>query len=162
MLITLWTVRIACLCYGGALAAWLMLKPRAARLLWTAGLVCYLAHVAAAFSFQHHWSHREAYEETARQTAALFRIHWGGGLYFNYAFTAIWTADVVRLWWKPESSRLRAAVHVFLAFMFFNAVVVFGSGWIRWSGVAAAAVLTILWKRRKGRLTSSAARASSG
>jgi hypothetical protein len=65
----------------------------------------------------------------ARQTAELFGVRWGGGLYVNYVFTAIWAADVAWVWWDEAGYRKRAkwvsaAVHGFLAFMFFNGAVV--------------------------------------
>src|SRR5437588_6620968 len=95
---TVWSVRIAFLLYVLALAAWLTRRPVAARYAWIAGFCFYVVHVAAAFSAFYHWSHVAAYRETARQTSDLFGIHWGGGLYFNYLFTAVWAGDVVWLW----------------------------------------------------------------
>src|SRR4051812_41967809 len=71
-------------------------SPRA-RGLWTLGCGFYLAHVLCAFGFFHHWSHGAAYQATARQTRELVGWEWGGGLFVNYLFTAIWVADV--LWW---------------------------------------------------------------
>ena len=138
-LLTLWTVRLACIFYVAALLTH-------SRLFWTAGLAAYLAHVAAAFTFHHGWSHSAAYSETARQTAELFGTKSGAGIYFNYFFTAVWLADVVWLWTRPDSHRTRprwitVSIHAFMAFMFFNATVVFASGWTRWLGVAATAWL---------------------
>jgi hypothetical protein len=148
--VTLWTVRAACALYTFALALWLAHRPRFAPYLWTAALVCYLGHVVSAFAFHYAWSHQAAYAETARQTAELFKVRWGGGLYFNYAFTALWAADVLWMWASAASYRSRprwagAAVHAFLAFMFFNATVVFASGWVRWLGLAALAGVTVIW-----------------
>ena len=147
---TLWTVRAACVCYALALAAWILRRPSAFRLLWTAGFACYAGHVLAAFTFHYSWSHQTALAETARQTADLFRVRWGGGLYFNYAFTAIWAADVVWLWMNPTSYRRRStwlagSVHAFMGFMFFNGAVVFATGWMRWFSLTATALLAILW-----------------
>ena len=56
-----------------------------------------------------------SYEATARQTAELFRIRWGGGLYFNYVFTAVWAADVLWMWAKPEAYRARREEELRLA-----------------------------------------------
>ena len=155
-LLTSWTARLAFLLYAAALAAWLTARPRAARLIWTSGLLVYLSHVATAFHFHHDWSHAAAYEETARQTAALFGVRSGGGLYWNYTFTAVWMLDVLWMWIGRETHRRRpvwlaAGIHGFMAFLFFNATVVFGSWWIRWVGVAGFAGLGILaWGRRRG------------
>jgi hypothetical protein len=150
-LVTLWTVRAACVFYVCALALWIVRRPEPARVFWTVGWLCFLGHVAAAFAQHYRWSHQVAYAETARQTADLFGFRWGGGLYFNYAFTAVWTADVAWMWWRPAGYRSRprwigTAVYWFMAFMFFNGAVVFASGPIRWLGLGATAVLVLLWK----------------
>jgi hypothetical protein len=139
-LLTLWTIRLSCALYVAALLgfAW--------RWTWTTGLAAYLLHVAAAFSLHHHWSHDAALRDTARQTNAMFGVDSGFGLYFNYAFTAIWLADVAWMWLRPDSYRKRASwlavsIHAFMAFMFFNATVVFASGWTRWLGLAATVLI---------------------
>jgi hypothetical protein len=151
-LVTLWTIRLSCGLYTLGCAGWLTNKRKTSRLAWTAAYLFYLIHVWAAFAFYHHWSHEAAYLETARQTAELFGIHWGGGIYFNYVFTVVWGADVWRRWSgvdrRPKWPRwIDVAIQSFLAFMFLNATVVFGSGWVRWSGVIAAAGLGLLWWR---------------
>jgi hypothetical protein len=153
-LLILWTARIAFLLYSAALAAWLAEKVRTARVAWTAGLFVYLGHVVAAFHFRHHWSHGAAYEETARQTAALFGIHSGAGLYWNYVFTAVWIIDVIWMWWSTKQYFQRPrwialAVHSFMAFMFFNATVIFVAGWVRWMGLAVMGALGVLWWRAR-------------
>lgn len=156
-ILTRWTIRIALAFYAVAMTGWLWGGQRRrwqwlAGCAWTAGCLLYLGHVASAFHFYHGWSHAAAYRETARQTAELFGWHWGGGLYFNYAFTLAWVADVVR-WWQggtryPRRARvLGAALHVFMAFMVFNATVVFETGPMRWLGLLAALGLVVLWRR---------------
>ena len=146
----LWTARIAFVCYAGALAAWLTGRARVARSAWTFGLLIYLSHVAAAFQFHHHWSHAAAYDETARRTAELFGLSSGAGLYFNYVFTAVWTCDAIWLWNGADTYRARPvwislAVHCFMAFLFFNATVVFVSGWVRLAGLTAALLVVSPW-----------------
>jgi hypothetical protein len=153
-LLVRWTVRLALACYAGAVA--LRLLPRfspsrqaVARWLWTAGCLLYLAHVASAFHFVHGWSHQAAYRETARRTAELFGLSWGGGLYFNYLFTAVWVGDVL-YWWRGlarYAARPRwydALVQAFLAFMAFNGAVVFATGLVRWVGLVVACTLGVL------------------
>jgi hypothetical protein len=146
-----WTVRVALALYVAAIAlrvraggrrSWLV----AARLAWAAGCAFFFVHVACAFQFFHAWSHRAAYEETARQTAAVVGLAWGGGLYVNYAFAAVWAADAC--WWLSRPQRYQArsrliegVVQGFLAFVAFNATVVFGTGAIRWAGLTAAVLL---------------------
>jgi hypothetical protein len=152
----LWTARIAFLLYAAGLAAWITTRRPVARAAWTTGFLVYLGHVFAAFQFRHHWSHASAYQETARQTAELFGTYSGAGLYLNYLFTAVWALDVIWLW-RSEQTYFRrprwgsAAIHGFMAFLFFNASVVFVSGWPRWMGLAVTVSLVTLWFTRMKR-----------
>jgi hypothetical protein len=141
--------------YVVSVALWLKRRDSESRMAWTLAAAFYLAHIIAAFQFHHHWSHTSAYQETARQTADVFGVNWGGGLYFNYAFTALWIGDAL-WWWKAGLSRYRErprwvtrAVHGFFAFMFFNATIVFGSPFMRWFGVAAMVILAISARARR-------------
>lgn len=148
--LVLWTIRAATLLYAAAVARLLLRRP--ARALWAAGCAFYLAHVAAAFHFSYQWSHAIAVRETARQTNDLFGLDWGGGVYFNYAFTAIWTADALQWLLAPRARESRPrwvgyVVHGFIAWMFLNGAIVFPSGPVRWFSLLAAAALTFLWLR---------------
>jgi len=104
---------------------------------WIAGCAFFIAHVAAAFQFQHHWSHAAAYTATAQQTESVFGLRWGGGLYFNYLLTILWIAEAI--WWTRSR-----ALHAFFAFMFFNATIVFGSPFMRWFGAASILILIVI------------------
>ena len=150
--LVLWTIRLSGLLYALALA--LFLTRRNPRLAWTLACLFYLAHLLSAFHFSYHWSHQFAVAETARQTQALFGLYWGGGVWFNYAFTALWTLDA--LWWNlsPHSylSRplwLTRSVHIYLAWMFVNGAIVFPQGPTRWAALALAAALGLLYTRRR-------------
>jgi hypothetical protein len=122
-----------------------------ARLALTAGCVALLAHVACAFHFYHGWSHESAYRETARQTAEVFGVDWGGGLYINYAFIIGWILNVVS-WWRgldlyrslPVS--LLIGWQVFMLFIFFNATVIFGKGALRWIGLGVCLAVCFVWR----------------
>jgi hypothetical protein len=129
------TVRIATVLYASALALWLLHRDHPARFFWTLACALYLAHVAAAFHFVHHWSHTAAYEHTAQISG------WGAGLYINYAFTLLWIVTAIR-WWRGH--RPTALIQWSFAFMFFNAAIIFGGGFIRWFGIAAGVALAIL------------------
>lgn len=150
-LLTRWTVRVALALYVLALAERVCAAGRRpwldlARVSWTAGCLAFMLHMVCAFQFYHQWSHRAAYEATARQTAAVVSLDWGGGLYANYVFAALWAVDACWWWCSPERYPARPigiewAVQGFLGFMAFNATVVFGAGAIRWIGLAACLFL---------------------
>jgi hypothetical protein len=147
-LLTRWTARIAVMLYIAGLAMRDQ-SPKWSRRWWTAGCGVYLAHVACAFGFIHHWSHAEAYAFTAQQTEAITGLDSGGGLYINYAFTLAWIVDVVWRWTlRPPPRWLAWTVDAFLAFIVVNATVVFATGFSRWLGVVATCLLAVIWFRR--------------
>jgi hypothetical protein len=153
-LLTSWTARIALLWYVLALSVRETRRPNMSRLMWTCGCVSYLLHVACAFQFVHHWSHAEAYAATARQTAEVVGLDWGGGLYANYAFTLLWAGDVCWWWVRPgrylaQPRSIEWSAQAFLGFMWFNATVVFGRGSTRWVGLAACLFLAVLWYNQR-------------
>jgi hypothetical protein len=138
------TAWIAMGCYFAALVA----PPSSSwrRRLWTFGWLVFLAHVAAAFHFVHHWSHAEAAEATTRRALELTGSPAASGIYFNYVFLLVWTADVAWLLLAAQSHARRPRpiawlVHGFMLFMVVNAVIVFGHGPTRGLGLAAALIL---------------------
>jgi hypothetical protein len=157
-ILTLWPVRISAALYVGAECAWILRKDAPARRAWTAACALYVMHVVAAFHFYHAWSQQSFYRETARRTAEVFGIGWGGGIYVSYLFTDLWIADAFWWWWRglakyrSRSGWIGVTIHLFFAFMFFNGTVVFGLGWVRWLGIVAAAALTVLWLTRGGHI----------
>jgi hypothetical protein len=140
-LLTRWTIRIAMALYVASLAT-RGFSPRWSRVAWTAGCGFYLAHFICAFTYFFHWSHAEAYAFTARTTAEVVGLDWGGGLYINYVFTLVWLADVC-WWWtdRPRPRWIGWAVHLFMGFIAFNATVVFATGFSRWFGIASCVLL---------------------
>ena len=124
---------------------------RGTRLAWTTGCATLVMHFICAFNFYHGWSHDSAYRETARQTAAVFAINWGGGLFINYAVATLWIADVT-WWWLAglNSYRRRPWLltliwHSLLIFIIFNATVVFKDGPARWIGLLVSLTLCLSW-----------------
>jgi hypothetical protein len=109
-----------------------------------------IVHAVAVFHYIHHWSQEEALAHTARQTAALVGLDWGGGLYVNYAFISLWAGDAA-LWWRDRSSyeaRSVASRDILLAifvFMFVNGGIVFAHGPARVIGLIAVGIAT--WAR---------------
>ena len=124
---------------------------RWARLAWTVGCAALLMHFMSAYHFFHDWSHASAYADTARQTAEVFRVNWGGGLFINYAVAALWFADVTWWWFAGlDSYRRRPWLitilwHGFLIFILFNATVVFKDGLVRWLGLFVCVILVVSW-----------------
>ena len=121
-------------------------RRRFGRLAWTAGCVFAWAHLAAAFHLVHGWSHAHAAEETARRTADLLGRSFGGEIYFNYAFVAVWTGDVAWRWLAPQfyverAALVSVAVHGFLLFIVVNATIVFEQGVVRGTAILALALV---------------------
>ena len=121
-------------------------RSKLSRYLNSLGCAAFLAHVAFAFQFHHHWSHEAAYEETARQSAELIGWRWGGGLYLNYAFAAIWTFVAIAQW---NGSRLQSSarwlVRGFFFFMILNGAVIFAKSPMRWFGLLLCVILAACW-----------------
>jgi len=151
------TIHLALVEY--ALALWLMVGLKAedwrvvtprgqlVRWLWTWACVTFLVHVGCAFHITHHWSHAHAFEQTRVESG------FGEGLYVNYLFMALWTADVLWWWIAPENYALRTSwidrvFHVFLLFIAFNATVVFERGAVRYAGAIASLILVMRWFQR--------------
>jgi hypothetical protein len=140
--------------YTAGLALLLTNRERSARWLWTLGCVCLIAHILSAYHFYHHWDQTAALRETARQTEAVVGWNWSGGLYINYLFAAVWIADV--MWWwrgldayRDRSPFASGMVHGFLAFIVFNATVVFKTGPLRAIGIAGTVLLVGLFIRSR-------------
>ena len=100
--------------------------------------------------FYHEWSHTSAYRDTARQTAEVFGLDWGGGLYINYTFLLGWVIDTLWWWRGLDAYRRRpwplvAAWQAFLLFIFFNGTVVFATGSMRWLGLCLCFGLCVVW-----------------
>ena len=140
-------------------------------LLWALGALLAAVHLLAAFHFVHHWSHALAVIETARRTQAQIGFAVGAGVWFNYAFVAIWGLDVLQVWALPQLKRLpwfretslirflgvtgssriqrcwRWLVDSYLLLIAFPATVIFETGAIRWAGIVMTVVLVVLgWR----------------
>ena len=120
---------------------------------WSLGAVLCGVHMLLAMGLRHAWSHQDAIRSTAVQTEAVYGINWGGGVYVNYAFLAIWTAEVC--WWRSRPGqyfgRPAAATWMLRAFyltVWVNAAVVFASGPRAVAGALLMAVLLWIWRPR--------------
>jgi hypothetical protein len=128
-------------------------QQRYLRVVWTTGLLLLLAHISAVFHFVHHWQHALAVEHTAQGTRAVIGQEFGAGIYFNYLFAALWSADVAWWWLAPASRHSRSKVftillHSYLLFIVINSVIVFETGVLRWTGIVGLFVLILLALRR--------------
>lgn len=123
---------------------------------WRVALAFQLAHVGAAFHFVHGWSHKAAWQDTARQVEALTGWESGAGVWVNYAFTLAWAGVA---WMGPRMTPgwVRAWRGVFL-FMAFQGAVVFAHGHARWWGLLLFGLTLILavWQRGRPRPHSTA------
>jgi hypothetical protein len=151
------TILASIVAYAAAEYLWFLHRVRAfalRRALWTTAFVLCAVHVARAFDVVHHWSHAAAEQHTADVTARVTGVDSGLGLYVNYAFVALWAADVAWSWLAPSRYLRRgavagAAVSATFLFMVFNGAVVFASGPARVAGILATA--TVLWAWWRGR-----------
>ena len=120
---------------------------------WTLGCALFLAHVACAFTYYHHWSHDDAYAETARQTAEMTGFQSGAGLYLNYLVALVGLADVLWWWLMPETRArrprwLECTLHAFMFFMVLNGAVIFASGPLRWLGLLLCIGVIAAWTQQ--------------
>lgn len=104
---------------------WRELSARMLRLAYTAGLAMCALHIAVAFHVGHAWSHRAAFDHVEAVGG------YGWGLYVNYLFAAVWLFDAGWCWVSLDGYRSRPRwvnrlIHGFMAFIVFNATVVFG------------------------------------
>ena len=132
---------LAATCAWALGVAALLRAPRpVAHAVWLAAWAVALAHVLTAFALTHGWSHAAAYAHTERASG------FGFGIYVNELFLIVWLVDAL---WRPCRTPPKwwtYAAHGFLAFIVFNAAVVFGSWPAR--GVGAACFALLAWLRR--------------
>ncbi len=106
-------------------------KPlRWARLLWTFGMVAYVAHVLLAFHLVHAWSHAAAIEHVAEQSEQVVGWRFGAGIWFNHLFTLLVISETV--WWWANAHHyqtrklwINLLIFGYLGFIAFNGAVVF-------------------------------------
>ena len=116
------------------------------------GLALLTIHIVIAMSVRHHWSHDAAIAATAGQTQAVYGLNWGGGLYVNYVYVAVWSIYLA-VWHSVPSRALpsRTLMRVFRVFFLIvivNAAIIFAGGWRRLVGVFIVGALLVAWRRR--------------
>ncbi len=157
MFLIVWSIRLSLVLLVVTFLAWLLTRGQAQshwaiRVTWTFSFLLFLVHVLSSFHFIHHWSHREAYAATAKETARLMGVEFGGGVYFNYLFLAGWALHVWFTWFPaaargPVVRTFLQLILLYMLFIAFNGVVVFKSGWLRALGISAtiAIAVTAIW-----------------
>ena len=114
-----------------------------------AGLVLCVTHIVIAMATVHGWSQAAAIEATARSTATVYGLRWGGGLFVNYLFVAVWAIDA---WWshthadRADARGLRLTLRIFYAIVIVNASVVFARWPMRIVGVCLVIALLVAWR----------------
>jgi hypothetical protein len=150
------TVRVSLVFYAAAVCLLLVRRSgdvellRLARLEWTLAWAAYIVHLIVAFQLYHHGSHAEAVEHV-REAAGI-----GAGIYVSHFFTFVWTLDLAQWWLAPKRHESRSPwigrlLHGFMAFVVFNAMIVFETGAIRWAGVVMFVTFAALLARRRVR-----------
>ena len=125
-------------------------QPRLLRWLWTLAWGVFVIHVCLAFHLVHHWSHDAAWEATRVQGGV------GAGIYFNYLVLFVWLLDVAWWWLWPQryltqNRWISGLIQGFLAFMWFNATVIFAHDYLWIMGALGFVILGVSLVRASGR-----------
>ena len=123
---------------------------------WAWSAAAMAAHLAVALHVAHGWSHAHAYAHTAEVSG------FGGGIYVSYAVTAVWCLDAALGVVGVGRGWLHLAARGLVAFVMFNATVVYGTPPGKVLGVALFAALAWRWwrSRQPGLASGSSSRAS--
>ena len=149
-ILTVWTVRASVACWAVAVWRYFFRSPATPKLphdasvserspdriyayFWAAAWLLCVVHALCAFHFFHHWSHAAALNHTTMQTERVTGLAWGGGLYVNWVFVAVWGLSVADTFSALHNVQNRVrfgmAIHLVTACMMFSATAVFGPGW---------------------------------
>lgn len=115
---------------------------------FVAGALVCVIHIGLAMRAAHGWSHQSAIAATARQTMAVYGVNWGGGVFLNYAFVAVWLLEAWR-WRRRPAAEVRAVdclTRVFFLVMILNGAVIFAAGSRRIAGALVVAWLLWIWR----------------
>ena len=154
------TIYVSLLSYLLALVCWVSRqRGRSYRILWTLGCVFMWAHAIAAFQFYHHWSHADAVELTAKETAEVLGTPMGNGIWFSYLLLIVWAIDVGLCWihsLRDARARhwLTTLVQAYTFFILFNGTVIFEAGPVRWAGIIGTIwAARMAWRFRSGHVS---------
>jgi hypothetical protein len=149
---TIWAALVLLAAGEAALA---LGRPRHfARGLHLAGAALNLLHAVIAMGLVHGWSHAAAVRATAAQTRRVFGLDWGGGIWANYLFVAIWFMYAWGLRTAADQRGQSPWAWVFRGFvllMVANGAIVFAAGPRRALGMVIVATLVWSWWRQARR-----------
>ncbi|MEM0967798.1 MAG: hypothetical protein AAGJ31_00480 [Verrucomicrobiota bacterium] len=155
-----WTIRTGLLLYVVILALVAAGQGRRREgtlgILWGAAGLFFLAHVLIALASVHDWSHEDAVAHTARRTEELVGWRFGGGVYFNYLFVALWIGESLLWRFAPGWRRSRPVwlsllLHGYLFFIVVNGALIFESGPTRTAGLLLMVAVGGIWVAAKCR-----------
>ncbi|MFN7874657.1 MAG: hypothetical protein ACK5PB_05025 [Pirellula sp.] len=93
-------------------------------------------HVLASYGLIHNWSHANVLQHTGEESYAVIGIRVPWGVYANFVFAGVLSGYsgwmILR---NRRASWADSIVFLFLAFIVFNALVIFKTGPIRWIGL---------------------------
>ena len=115
---------------------------------FVAGALLCALHIGVAMTTAHAWSHAAAIAATARQTMAVYGVNWGGGVFVNYAFVAVWLLDAWRWRRRPvDNDRVMTwMTRIFFLVIILNGAVIFAAGTRRIAGALLVAWLLWIWR----------------
>ena len=124
---------------SGALA-WLARAPYLGPLAWRLGCLLLWLHVAGSWWLVHAGSWQEVWQHTAEVTNRVTGINTGSGVLWNLVALVAWTVDCLCPWparpstqaTEPPPAGWRRAGEIYLAFLWFQAAVVFATFQARW------------------------------
>lgn len=117
---------------------------RAYRWSWFGAGLSTWVHIVASYGLVHGWNHESVLKQTGDESFAVvgFRVPWG--VYANFVFAAVLLGySVAMIRTQARITRIDSWVHLFLAFIVFNAMIVFKTGPIRWAGLIAFTLLVV-------------------
>jgi hypothetical protein len=148
-----WTIWVALLLFcAGEFGRRRLREGSSAPWAWwafVAGALLCAIHIGIAMKSAHAWSHEAAIAATARQTMAVYGVNWGGGVFVNYAFVAVWLFEAWR-WRRPAEGKAGRVVtvmtRVFFLVMILNGAVIFAAGTRRIAGALLVVWLLWIWR----------------
>ena len=120
-------------------------------LISAAGAVFLAIHIALAMSLVHNWSRASVTAVTAAQTEAIYGLNWGGGVFVNYVFLAVWIAELTAWRLAPAKYAMRArgitwTIRAFFFVVIANGAIVFAAGWRKALGTVLVLALVASWR----------------